>query len=58
MFWRLRIQETGGLGVNSTTKRGTTQTAVKVPKCWLSVNGIKASIVRDSEEVGSEAAIL
>ena len=40
------------------SKRGTTQTAVKVPKYWLSVKGTRESIVRDSEEVGSEAAIL
>ena len=58
MLWSRRFRETGGLGVNSTSERGTTQTAVKVPKCQLSVNGIRVSIVRDSEEVGSEAATL
>ncbi len=27
-----------GSGVSLDSERGTTQTAVKVPKCWLSVN--------------------
>ena len=45
-------------GVNLASKRGTTQTIVKVPKYWLSVKGKRLSIVTDSEEVGSEAAIL
>lgn len=40
------------------SERGTTQTIVKVPKYWLSVKGIKASVVKDSEEVGLEAATL
>ena len=53
-----RIQETGSLGVNLTSERGTTRTAVKVPKYRLSVKGRRASIVRDSEEVGLEAATL
>ena len=53
-----RTQETGSLGVSLASKRGTTQTAVKVPKCQLSVNGVKESNVRDREEVGLEAATL
>ena len=57
-YQRHRTQETGSLGVNLTSERGTTQTIVKVPKCQLSVKGVRMSIVRDSEEVGSEAAIL
>ena len=39
-------------------ERGTTQTAVKVPKFQLSVKGLKVFIAIDSEEVGLEAAIL
>ena len=50
--------EKRGPGVSLSIERGTTQTAVKVPKCQLSVNGIRVSIVIDSEEVGSEAATL
>ena len=34
---RLRSRETGLRGVRLVTKRGTTQTKVKVPKCLLSV---------------------
>jgi hypothetical protein len=48
----------GVFGVNLTSERGTTQTIVKVPKYLLSVNGTKASIIIDREEVGSEAATL
>ena len=32
-----------GLGVNSSSERGTTQTVVKALKCWLSVNGGRMS---------------
>ena len=46
------------LGLNLSAERGTTQTIVKVPKCQLSIKGQRVSITRDSEEVGSEAAIL
>ena len=58
MLQYLRTRETGSLGVNLGPERGTTQTVVKVPKFQLSVKGVKASIIRDSEEVGLEAAIL
>ena len=47
-----------GPGVSSGSERGTTQTTVKVPKYLLSVNGLRASIAEDSEEVGLEAATL
>ena len=40
------------------SERGTTQIAVKVPKCLLSVNGTRVFTVIDSEEVGLEAATL
>jgi len=46
------------LGINLSAERGTTQTLVKVPKYQLSMNGQRVSMTRDSEEVGSEAAIL
>jgi hypothetical protein len=55
---RHRSEETGGVGVSFAPERGTTQTTVKVPKSWLSVNGTKVSIVTDREEVGLEAATL
>jgi len=44
--------------VSDCRKRGTTQTIVKAPKCHLSVKGLRVSMHKDSEEVGSEAAIL
>ena len=47
-----------GAGVSLVSERGTTLTTVKVPKCWLSVKGGKVFIVKDSEEVGLEAATL
>ena len=53
-----RSSETGNVGVNFISERGTTRTIVKVPKYRLSVIGRKASVVKDSEEVGSEAATL
>ena len=45
-------------GGSSHTERGTTQTRVKVPKCWLSVEIQRVSSSLDSREVGLEAAIL
>ena len=47
-----------GPGVSFGSERGTTQTAVRVPKYQLSVKGRRASTVRDREEVGLEAATL
>ena len=47
-----------GCGVSPYSKRGTTQTMVKAPKCQLSVKGLRVSMHEDSEEVGSEAATL
>ena len=40
------------------SERGTTQTAGKAPKYWLSVNGVRAFAAENSEEVGLEAATL
>ena len=34
----LSMDGDGFVGVSPTAERGTTQTGVKVPKCWLSVN--------------------
>ena len=45
-------------GVSSRSERGTTQTRVKVPKCGLSVEIRRRSLLLDSGEVGLEAAIL
>ena len=45
-------------GVSLASERGTTQTAVKAPKGWLSVKGGRMLLAENSEEVGSEAAIL
>ena len=39
ILWLHRFQETGVPGVNLYSERGTTQTAVKVPKYRLSVKG-------------------
>ena len=39
MLQRLRLWETGDLGVNLISVRGTTQTMVKAPKCQLSDKG-------------------
>jgi hypothetical protein len=47
-----------GVGVRLTSKRGTTQTYIKVPKYQFSVKGERLFVARDSEEVGLEAAIL
>lgn len=47
-----------GVGVRLMSKRGTTQTYIKVPKYRLSVKGERLSIAKDSEEVGLEAATL
>ena len=46
------------VGIRLITERGTTHTIVKVPKCRLSMKGVRVSMTRDSEEVGSEAATL
>ncbi len=47
-----------GVGVRLMSKRGTTQTVIKVPKYQFSVKGEKLFIPTDSEEVGLEAATL
>lgn len=47
-----------GVGVRLMSKRGTTQTYIKVPKYQLSVKGERLFIATDSEEVGLEAATL
>ena len=39
MSQHCRLWETGSLGVNLTSERGTTQTMVKAPKCQLSDKG-------------------
>ncbi len=39
MLQRHRLRETGNLGVNLISERGTTQTMVKVLKCQLSDKG-------------------
>ncbi len=58
MLQRRRLRETGNLGVNLISERGTTPTMVKAPKCQLSDKGLKVFVIVDSEEVGLEAAIL
>jgi hypothetical protein len=47
-----------GLGVSSSSERGTTQTAVKVPKYSVSVRGSRAFPLDDSEEGGVEGGAL
>jgi len=39
MLQHRRLWETGNLGVNLISKRGTTPNTVKAPKCQLSDNG-------------------
>lgn len=43
-------------GVSLASERGTTQTAVKVPKYQLSAKGMRVSSASDSKDVGLEAA--